>query len=276
MSGSSDNGIFREVIGDGPPLVLLNGIMMTTVSWVMQTRSLAPHFRCIHHDFRGQLRSAKPPGPYSMSMHVDDLAALLDELGVESAHVAGTSYGGEVGMMFAAAHPSRVRSLAVIACVSRVDETLRRGVELWSRTARHEPERLWDVSLPFNYSPQFIAAHPELMAMGRERVGAFPREWFNSLADLCEAFLTLDVNLSAIRCPTLVIAGEHDALKPVRFSREIAEGIENAELVVIKDAGHAVVIEKPDAVNSELLRFLLRRGRALEDRQSCLSLGDRK
>jgi pimeloyl-ACP methyl ester carboxylesterase len=78
----------------------------------------------------------------------------------------------------------------------------------------------------------------------------------SGLADLCEAFLTLRVDLHAIRCPTLVVCAANDVLKPLRFSREIADGIAGAELVVIEDAGHAVVMEKPDAVNRELLRFL--------------------
>ncbi|MEA2337632.1 MAG: hypothetical protein QOE82_1639 [Thermoanaerobaculia bacterium] len=248
--------IFPEIAGDGEPLFLLNGIMMTTASWAKQTATLAPHFRCVLHDFRGQLRSGKPPGPYSMSMHVDDLAALMDELAIDSAHIAGTSYGGEVGMMFASAHPDRVRSLSVIASVHRVNDTLRDGVTLWADTARNAPERLWEVSLPYNYSPRFIAANPSFIAASRDRVAALPREWFDSLADLCEAFVTLDVDLSAIRCPTLVVCAANDVLKPLPFSREIAEGIAGAKLVVIEDAGHAVVIEKPDAVNGELLRFL--------------------
>ncbi|MEA2163661.1 MAG: hypothetical protein QOK37_1788 [Thermoanaerobaculia bacterium] len=172
--------IFHEVIGVGEPLVLLNGIMMTTASWAKQTAALSPHFRCILHDFRGQLRSDKPPAPYSMQMHVDDLLALLDELGVERAHLVGTSYGGEVGMMFAGAHPDRVRSLSVIACVSRVDDSLRDGITLWAETARNAPERLWELSLPYNYSPQFIAANPAFIAVSSQRVSSMPADWYRA------------------------------------------------------------------------------------------------
>ena len=249
--------IHHEVIGDGEPLVLLNGVMMTSASWAMQTAALSPHFRCVLHDFRGQLRSDKPPGPYSMQMHVDDLAALLDELAIERAHVVGTSYGGEVGMMFAGSHPDRVQSLAVISSVARVDEPLRHAVLLWAETARKAPERLWDITLPYNYSPRFVERHPEIMAAASKRVAALPPDWFRALADLCDAFVTLDVDLGAIRCPTLVLCGSDDALKPVRFSREIADGIAGARLEIIEDAGHAVIIEKPEEVDAALLRFLL-------------------
>lgn len=248
--------IFHETVGEGEPLFLLNGIMMTTSSWGLQTRALAPRYRCVLHDFRGQLRSEKTPGPYAMSVHVDDLLALMDELQIERAHLVGTSYGGEVGMMFAAAHPERVKSLAVIASVSRVDAALRRDVTLWAEIARNEPQRLWEVTLPFNYSPKFIAEHPEIIEAGRMRVSALPGEWFRAFADLCDAFTTLNVRLEAIRCPTLVMCGSEDVLKPLRFSREIAEGIANAELRVIEGAGHAVVIEAADQVNAALFDFL--------------------
>ena len=74
--------------------------------------------------------------------------------------------------------------------------------------------------------------------------------------------MSLDVRLDAIRCPTLVISAGEDRLKPPPRSREIAEGIAGAELVVIKGAGHAVVLENPEAVNHALLRFLLTLTRA--------------
>jgi 3-oxoadipate enol-lactonase len=251
-----DVKLHREVAGSGEPLFLLNGIMMTTATWQLQTRVLAETYQCVLHDFRGQLRSDKPPGPYSMQTHVDDLAALMDELQIERAHLVGTSYGGEVGMMFAGSHPDRVRTLSAIACVSRVDDALRAGVVRWAETARNRPHELWAVALPHNYSPAFIAANPAFIEAGRQRVSALPREWFDALADLCEAFTTLDVRLGKITCPTLVVVGEHDALKPVSASQEIAAGIADSRLVVIEDAGHAVVIEKPDAVNAALLEFL--------------------
>lgn len=250
--------IFYEIQGDGEPLLLLNGIMMTTQSWVLQRRALAPHFRLVLHDFRGQMRSGKPPGPYEMQTHADDLAALLDHLGIDSAHLAGTSYGGEVGLLFAATHPSRVRTLTVIACVSEVPSELRAKVGTWAGAARRSPETFYDLTVPHNYTPAFIAEHPDVIDAGRARLAVQPPEYFRAFADLVESFGRLDVTalLPNITAPTLVIAAEKDAVKPFPYSRLIAERIPNAELVVIPNAGHAVVIEKPEAVNAEILRFL--------------------
>ena len=248
--------LFHEVVGRGEPLVFLNGVMMTTQSWAQETRELSRDFRCVMHDFRGQLRSPKP-SPIRMDQHVGDLVELLDNLGIARAHVVGTSYGGEVGMMFAARHPARVKTLTAIACVSHVEPDLRAKILGWIDIARTRPEELFESTVHHNYSDAFLEAHPEFLFAGRERLRAMPDDFFRGLADLCEAFLELDIDaeLPAITAPTLIVAAEKDVLKPVRYSEIIARAIPHARLEVVAGAGHAVVIEQPAAVNA-----LIRRG----------------
>ena len=243
--------LFHEVIGQGEPIVFLNGVMMTTQSWAQETRVLSRNFSCVMHDFRGQLRSPKP-SPIRMGEHVDDLVELLDRLGIARAHVVGTSYGGEVGMMLAARHPSRVKSLTVIACVSHVEADLREKILGWIDIARSRPEELFDSTVHHNYSDAFLEEHPEFLFAGRERLRAMPPDFFRGLATLCEAFLELDIDaeLPSITAPTLIVAAEKDVLKPVRYSETIARAIPHAQLEVIARAGHAVVIEQPAAVNA--------------------------
>lgn len=251
MPLASINGtdIFYEILGDGEPLVFLNGVMMTTQSWALETRELSKRRRCVMHDFRGQLRSGKPK-VLRMDEHVNDLVALLDLLSIERADVAGTSYGGEVGMMLAARHPDRVKRLTVITSVSHVGEELRRKIEGWIGTALTSPQDIFEATMRDNYSPEFLEEHPEVVFAARERLRALPPEYFTSLADLCEAFLRLDIDdeLPRIECPTLVVAAEKDTLKPVAYSEFITARIAGAELQVVPDAGHAVVIENPAAV----------------------------
>ena len=120
-----------------PVLVLNNGILMNAASsWVYQTSALAAHYRVLQYDCRGQGQSEHPDAPYSMALHADDLAALLTALGVERAHIAGISYGGEVAQAFAIAHPSRARSLVLADTVSEVGPELRLTVESWRDRAR--------------------------------------------------------------------------------------------------------------------------------------------
>lgn len=80
----------------GDVLVLSNGILMSTASWAYQTPVLSQYVRLLLYDCRGMWQSEHPPGPYSLAQHADDLAALLDGLGVAQAHIGGISYGVEI------------------------------------------------------------------------------------------------------------------------------------------------------------------------------------
>jgi pimeloyl-ACP methyl ester carboxylesterase len=97
-----------------------------------------------------------------------------------------------------------------------------------------------------------------VLQQGRERLNACPADFFEAFAGLVEAFAELDITdrLPGIAAPTLVVCGEADVLKPVSYSRLIASRIPQAEFLVVPDAGHAVIIERAETVNTALLGFL--------------------
>jgi 3-oxoadipate enol-lactonase len=115
--------LYYELHGanDAPVLVLNNGIIMNAAtSWVFQTKALSAHYRLLQYDCRGQGQSDHPEHPYSMEGHADDLAALLEALKIDHAHIAGISYGGEVAQAFVLKYSEKVRSLILIDTVSEV------------------------------------------------------------------------------------------------------------------------------------------------------------
>ena len=145
----------------GDVLVLSNGILMSTASWAYQTPVLSRHCRLLLYDCRGMWQSEHPPGPYSMEQHADDLAGLLDGLGVERAHIGGISYGAEVSMVFALRYPERTRSLILSSAVSQVDPLLRGMMDGWISAVRaKDADMLFEVTLPVNFSERWIAANP--------------------------------------------------------------------------------------------------------------------
>jgi 3-oxoadipate enol-lactonase len=260
MPAAEINGlsIHYDLFGEGEPVVFLNGVMMTTQSWVLQTSLFRQRYRCLLHDFRGQLLSDKPDEPWTLEDHATDLRTLLDHLEIERCHLVGTSYGGEVGLIFAYTWPHRVKSLSVISSVSEVGPELDRAVAIWAETALEAPGKLYRTSLPSNFSPGFIAANPQLVEQGEERLRACPPEFFPAFARLVDAFRKagFTAELERIQCPTLVLVGEKDALKPPEYSRLIAERIPDSELLLIAGAGHAVILEKPREVNTAVLGFI--------------------
>lgn len=244
--------------GEGEPLALLSGILMSVGSWAPFLPPLVARYRCVLHDMRGQLLSGKPEGDVSLDQHVEDFRALLDHLGVESCHVLGTSYGGEVGMLFAARYPERVRSLVVVASVAHVEPLLREQTDAWAEAALDGPGRLYDVMLPDTFSPAFLERNPGLAEAGAQRLARLPAEFFAAFAKLVRAFQALDARaeLSRISCPTLVVSAGDDTLKPPSYGRQIAGAIPGARFALVPGAGHAVILEKPDDVAGLVLDFL--------------------
>jgi 3-oxoadipate enol-lactonase len=250
--------IHYELAGAGEPVALLNGVMMTVASWAFQRKAIEPRHPLLLHDMRGQLLSGKPEADWEIERHADDLRALLDHVGIERVHLVGTSYGGEVGLIFAARYPERARSLTVIASVAHVLPRLRLQTDVWAETALRDPRLLYRAVAMDTFSEPFLEHNPGLLAAGEARLAENPPEFFPAFARLVRAFQRLDARplLGRIACPTLVVCAELDSLKPAHYSRELAAAIPGAELALVPDAGHAVVLERPDVVNTLLLGFL--------------------
>jgi len=251
-----------ELTGSGnETAAFLNGIAMSIPHWEPVTERLAATMRCLCHDFRGQLRSPQstlPGAPIRLQDHVDDLRGLLRHVGVERVHLVGTSYGAEVALLFAATNPRQTASLAVIDGASELDPLLRAAAEGWRAAALCDPVVFYRTMIPWNYSAGWLAENRERLQHREQSISSLPRGYFEDFAALCDSFLALDLtpSLGAIRCPTLVLVGEYDILKPARFARIIQQGIAGSRMETIAGAGHAVVIEKPLEAARRLEAFL--------------------
>jgi len=253
--------LYYEIEGEGADTVaFVNGIGMTVQSWQpIRGRFVARGFRCLLHDCRGQLRSDKPTdSPYSIELHVADFLSLLDALGIERVHLVGTSYGSEIGMLFACFHPERVASLTVIAGVSELDGLMRAAAESWAVAADCGAVPFFRCMLPWAYSSEYLARNQQLLRDQEEAMRRLPPDYFAAFTQLVGAFLQLDITseLNRILCPTLVISAERDLLKGPRFGRLIHANIASSEFVVIPGAGHAVVLEQPDLVAEYTVKFI--------------------
>ena len=262
------NGIslYYEEKGDlkSPKIVFfLNGVMASTSSWVYQVPVFEKlGFRIVLHDFRGQLKSDKPQGPYTFKQHALDTVALMDHLNIKAAHVVGTSYGGEVAMKMAIDHPDRVQSLSLIDSVSELDSVLSAFVFGWKDAAQtKDGERFFKLMMPSIYSDTFIKNNKEMLDKRTQAMKTMAPSYFEGQITLYDTFLndvTMTADLPKIVCPALVIVGENDILKPRKFSQIMVDGIKNSEFLIIPDCGHVTIFEKPEALNSALLGFILK------------------
>ena len=240
-----------------PVLVLNNGLIMSAASsWVFQTAALSKDYRLLLYDCRGQGQSDHPEGAYSMELHADDLAALLEALDIDRAHIAGISYGGEIAQVFALNYPQKTRSLILIDTVSEVDESLRLVIQSWVDCVEAENAvAFFNASVPWNFSPRWIEANAAVLEDAKERYKLLD---FPAVKRLCEAFFKVNYTsrLEEIDDPTCIMVGELDLIKGPRFAKIIHRAIPHAEYHLIKGAGHASCWEKPEEFNAIILDFL--------------------
>jgi pimeloyl-ACP methyl ester carboxylesterase len=258
----ADGLLAHAVEGDGEPLLLLNGGMMSYASWQPVSSILSRHYQLILCDLRGQLLSPGPV-PEDLADNVADLEALLDHLGVESAHVMGTSYGGEVGLLMAAKAPARVRSLIGVTVSDYATDAIWQGSEDL-RILVHESRRggdkgrIHDRIVSEVYSSRYRAEHAEELAMRREQVSLLPEHWFEGVEGILVAIERLDLrpHVGEINCPTLIVIASDDRSIPPERSQALAASIRGAETRIHETSGHALVAEDPQWLAGVSLDFL--------------------
>ena len=251
--------IYYELHGpeEAPVLVLNNGIIMNaSTSWVFQTKTLSAHYRVLQYDCRGQGQSDHPVESYSMAQHASDLNCLLGLLAIESAHIAGISYGGEIAQIFALEYPERTLSLILADTVSEVGPELSAVVEGWIDALKSkDPMAFYHATVPWNFSREFITNNAAILENAKQRYSDLD---FSAIIRLCNAFLKVDFTerLKGLKLPTCIIVGEKDLLKGIPYAQILKSQISNAEYHVLIGAGHASCWEKPEEFNSVVLGFL--------------------
>jgi 3-oxoadipate enol-lactonase len=243
---------------DGPddaPVLLLGASLGTTSElWAGQTPPLAKQFRVVRYDHRGHGNSPAPTGPYALADLGGDLIALLDHLGVESAHFAGISISGMASMWVASHAPERVDRLALLGTSARLGPP-----EMWStRAATVRSQGLAAIAdaVVARWLPEeYARAHVRVVAWLRGMLVATPPEGY---AACCEAIETMDLlaDLPRITAPTLVIAGLADEATPPAHAQRIVAGIPGSRLALAAGAAHLPQVSRPDLIVDVMLTFL--------------------
>ncbi|WP_067677833.1 3-carboxy-cis,cis-muconate cycloisomerase [Nocardia miyunensis] len=241
---------------DGVPVLLANSIGSDSSIWDDYVKPLVDNgFRVIRHDLRGHGDSPVPAGPYRIDDVGGDALALLDQLGVDRAHIIGISIGGMLGLWLARHHPTRVRSLTV-CCSSARPGNPQMWVERAAQARAEGMEAIADGSITRWFTPAWRDAHPHRARTLRALTANTPAEGY---AACCELLSELDLtpDLPRISAPSLVISGAEDAALSAEHGRVIADGIPRARFEIVSEAAHLGTVEQP-AQFLELIRNHLR------------------
>ena len=256
--------VYYESHGEapGPPLVLVMGLGGSCAGWqALQVPEFAPHHRTLIYDHRGVGESEDPGEPFSTADLADDLAALLDALEIERAHVLGAFMGGMAAQELALCHPDRVAGLILVGCYARPDAKRRLLIEKWREMARQgsSADIFIRERLLWTLQDETLEQTDLIEAMSRSFTGdrglPMPPDLLVRQCDACLGHDTLD-RLHEIAAPTLVVCGRQDQLTPPKFHRQLADEIHGARLVTFAYGAHLVVAESAERFNRTVLGFL--------------------
>jgi pimeloyl-ACP methyl ester carboxylesterase len=253
--------LYFEVHGTGDNAVLLlMGLGGDAHIWEPQVAPLAARGRVVVYDNRGMGRSDKPAGPYSIATLAADALAVLDAAAVAQADLVGLSMGGMVAAELALAQPARVGKLALLASAARLDEGVRAHLAdpvFTHAFAAGDQVAVYKAFGALAYSAAFLDAERDWMRAWTRRALGYGVTAASFRAQL-EASLAFDrrADLGRLSAPALVLAAGADRLIPPHHADELARLIPGARLVTVAGADHVVNLERPDAVNAELLQWL--------------------
>ena len=252
--------IYYESHGKGEALVLIGGYGSNSKGWFCQVPALSREYRVIVFDNRGAGRSDKPDYPYTIKMMADDVAGLLNAIGIRKAHIMGLSMGGAIAQEFAINYPEKTINL-ILGCTScgaahskEMDPAVMAAL---LKMGQMTPEESARALLPILFSKDFIENHPDIIAVQMKERFEYPTP-AHGYANQAQAVMGHDTydRLPQIKAPTMVMAGSVDKLGPVENARIMSSRIPNAELVILENMGHGFSVEAAEKTNNLILDFL--------------------
>ena len=263
MARANGQEIYYEVHGEGDPLVLVMGIGYDSSLWGLhQVPALSRRFQVIVLDNRDAGRSTRARGEYTIEDMADDVAGVLDALGIQRAHLLGLSMGALIAQEFAVRYPRRVDRLVLCGPDAAPARDVFHPIAVWQAVKESDQsgsvfvaqQLTWLFSAGFRRNATAVRQTVELLSSNPNPVAA------DAYARQAQAYLGYDpaTRPGSITAPTLVVVGEQDLLTPPWIAREVAANIPGAQLEIIRGDGasHVVPLERPDEFNRLVVEFL--------------------
>ncbi len=239
-----------EIHGEGKPLLILNGIMMSCMSWYPLLPNLKENNKVILVDMLNQGKSAHVNFDFTQDYQVELIKALLDELELKKVSICGISYGGEVALRFAVKHQEYIERLVLSNTLAYTNSWLGDIGKAWNLVAASgNGEAYYYTTIPVIYSPEFYTSRSEWMENRRKILVPLFSDpnFYNAMIGLTKSADDHNVcdKLNTITVPTLIIGCDQDYLTPFPEQQYIHDNIKGSKLVRIEHSGHASMYEQP-------------------------------
>lgn len=265
--------IYYEKKGAGKPLVLLHGAWASHGWWQWMVPALSRCYCVFSLDMKGHGRSDPITEKYTIDRYADDLDMFLQAVGIDHAVFAGWSMGGMISIQFSLKCPEKVGGLILIATRGHRHPGYKRRILF--KYFHSRLMLLMNLGQPRSFDKAdglfpgekvdeideeirkmvLPSASKEALDWIRKDLKRYPREnFFPVIRSLWN--WSAEERLPGIDAPALVLAGDQDNVTPLKFSRRLFDAIPHARLSVLENAGHCAVLEQPDIVSKQIVRFL--------------------
>jgi pimeloyl-ACP methyl ester carboxylesterase len=248
--------LYYETHGAGPALVFAHGLGGGHLSWWQQVPHFRDRYTCVSFDHRGFGLSRDTPDGPGADAFVDDLAALVDHLGVPDVRLVAQSMGGWTCLGYALRHPGRVRAL-VMACTAGTLADPETEVVYRAHAAGRPEAALFARGIHPACGERMAREQPALHFLYRE-VDALSHDLDKDAVrkKLNKLRTTARAEVARLRVPLLCITGEEDVVIPPAAVAVLASIVPGARLARVPEAGHSVYWERPAAFNRLVDEFL--------------------
>lgn len=242
---------------NGKTVVLLNGMTQSTLHWRSQARAMQDTFQILTYDARGQGGTSVGDEPLSLELHAEDLAVLLDSLGIDDVYLVGFSHGARVALKFATEFPHRTRAMVLCSATARPTALARTIIRSWGEVLKAGGlEAMSWSSLPTILGEKFLRENEHLL--GGIIKASLQRNSVDGVSKLLEGmrdYPDLSDLARHVSCQTLVISADEDLLVTRQGAEELAH-LTRGRHVEVKGCGHTIPIEAPDEFREAVLGFL--------------------
>ena len=245
---------------DGPPLVLIHGLGLSSSLWQAHLPALCARYRVLNYDLFGHGQSRPAERPLNLSVFADQIAGLLEETVMGPAHLVGFSIGGMINRRVAMDHPDLVRSLVILNSPHDRGAQMQREVEARARQALDQgAEATLQAALERWFTPEFLASNAQTpRQVASWRMQADRASYGQSAWVLAHGVRELIRPAPPLMHASLVMTCAEDVGSTPQMSWDIAAEIPGAECQIIPQLKHLGLLEVPEAFTLPVLDFLQR------------------